>query len=156
MYKGWSETAHSLGTPKKRVFKQSAGKSKENERGVSQTWMSNSLSDWILCGPCELWKYTSAMRAMWYARTCNSWVEGVNVKVGTYTLCSSSVPCRPSVNQAVECPTFQCSNIVSKIGGCMSVKRKAWTNLWLCNFILHIPCSKQPAAHTKTWTIKVG
>ena len=154
MYKGWSETAHSLGTPKKRVFKQSAGKSKENEGGWARLECPTLCQTEFYVGhvsfeniqvPCELWKYTRAMRALWYVGTCNSWVEGVNAKVGTkdFTLCSSS-QCALSSKYESSCPvsSVPVSNIVSKIGGCMSVKRKAWTNLWLCNFILHIPCCK--------------
>ena len=62
------------------------------------------------------------------------------------------IHCALSSKYELSCPVFQCSNIVSKIGGCMSVKRKAWTNLWLCNFILHIPAQKQ-SLNSKSWMV---
>ena len=64
------------------------------------------------------------------------------------------IQCALSCKYESSCPVSNVpvSNIVSKIGGCMSIKRKAWTNLWLCHFILHIPAQKQ-SLNSKSWMV---
>ena len=126
--------------------------------------MSNSLSDWILCGPCELWKYTSVMWALKIYKGHASFVickdmqkeegvGGVNVKFGlgkSFRSCVQQL-CALAPEYESSCSAFQCPKLVV---ACLSRgKHEPICDFATSSFTYHVASNQHK---NQAWTLKVG